>query len=178
MRRKIITPYELISVRQILLEKQNNVCPVCGEDILTDAIIDHDHETGFIRGAIHPWCNNVLGFIERGINREGHDRFFMRISDYITHNKNHPSGIVYPSKGQPPRFETKRVRIPRLHLTNDEKSRFKMALAEGAIPHPNPKKKTSREGSWNRTAKKYHIPYDRLLAYVNKLRPLTELEAA
>lgn len=174
--RRIVTSFELISIRQELLEKQNHICPICGELISTDAYIDHDHETGFIRGAVHPNCNQGLGFIENCMKLEGHDQFLQRISDYIRLNKELPSGIIYPSRGQPKRFEKKRIRQPRLQLTSDEKKRYKLALNEGAIPHPNPKKNTSREGSWRRTAKKYNIPYDRLLAYVNKLRPIEELD--
>ena len=173
---QIITPYELIVVRQNLLKQQNNICPICGQIIYADAYIDHDHETGLIQGAVHPNCNQGLGFIENCMKLEGHDKFLQRISNYIKSNSEKQNGIIYPSRGQPKRFNTKRVKIPRLHLTAEEKIRFKNALAEGALPHPNPKRKTSREGSWARTAKKHNIQYDRLLAYVNKLRPLEELD--
>lgn len=176
MKNEIITPFEAISVRNRLLQQQNHICPICMQPIEGDAYLDHDHQTGLIRAAVHPSCNTGLGFIETCINRMGHDEFLRNISEYILSHRNKEFGIVYPSRGQPRRFKTNRVRQPRLQLTDEEKHKFKAALKEGSIPHPNPKKNTSREGSWNRTALKYGIPYDRLLAYVNGLRPLSELD--
>lgn len=173
---RIITSFECISVRNELLENQQFICPICLTKIDGDSYLDHDHETGFIRAAVHPWCNTGLGFIERRIKEIGHEKFFETISNYIITHRKKKNGIVYPSKGQQKRFETKRVRQPRLLLTQEEKERFKLALREGAIVHPNPKKNTSREGSWRRTADKYNLPYDRLLAYVNGLRPVDELD--
>ena len=157
------------------------MCPLCGQKFKdeTDAVLDHDHGTGFICGALHDSCNRHLGFIEGVAKYSSVDEVADRVVKYVRWHKDSPSNTVHP------RHENLRkkladpnkvVKIPRLLLTPEEKLRFKTALNEGALPHPNPKKKTSREGSWNRTAKKYNIQYDRLLAYVNRQRPLTELE--
>lgn len=146
----------------------------------TKAVLDHDHETGLIRSALHDDCNKSLGFIERRI-KDGVsvEEITVRIVDYINYHRDNPSELVHPRQTKLRREQERRkkkVKIPRLLLTETEKVNFKLALSEGALPHPNPKKNTSREGSWNRTAKKYGLPYDRLLAYVNGLRPLSELE--
>ena len=47
-----------------LLEKQDNRCAICGthRDVLTrDLHIDHDHETGEVRGLLCISCNTGLG---------------------------------------------------------------------------------------------------------------------
>lgn len=160
---------------------QDNTCPLCAQKFKdeTDAVLDHDHNTGLIRGALHDSCNRHLGFIEGVAKHSNVAEVANRVTAYVYHHQLNPSNLVHP------RHENLRkqlanpnkiVKLPRLLLTSEEKLRFKAALKEGALPHPNPKKKTSREGSWNRTAKKYSIQYDRLLAYVNGQRPLSELE--
>lgn len=55
-----------------MLEKQNHVCAICGEPETTKRngriihlAIDHDHETGKVRGLLCKRCNTVLGWYER-----------------------------------------------------------------------------------------------------------------
>ena len=172
----MISYYEVFDTKVRLMQQQLNVCPICEQTFSspTDAVLDHDHDTGFVRAALHDNCNKLLGFIEAHANVSGIEEITTRIAAFVAYHKRNPLALVHPKHSNVKR--RKIVKIPRLLLTPEEKLRFKGALAEGALPHPSPKKKTSREGSWNRTAKKYSIPYDRLLAYVNGLRPLTELD--
>lgn len=163
------------------MEQQGNLCPLCGQPFkdATDAVLDHDHESGLIRSALHDYCNKNLGFLEVITKKISVEEATQRSIDYLNHHRDNPSDIIHPRQIKLRREHARKekiVKIPRLQLTEDEKIRYRMALDEGAIPHPNPKKATSREGSWNRTAKKYNIPYDRLLAYVNGTRSRTELE--
>lgn len=47
-----------------LLLKQNNKCALCHLDLSGDTrntFVDHDHETGNVRGLIHGKCNTLLG---------------------------------------------------------------------------------------------------------------------
>lgn len=48
-----------------LISAQGDVCPVCGEPIDTSARfhVDHDHETGAIRGILHDPCNKGIGML-------------------------------------------------------------------------------------------------------------------
>ena len=50
--------------REKLVHKQDHICPLC-ELTLTveDAVLDHDHETGRIRYALHRSCNSAEGRI-------------------------------------------------------------------------------------------------------------------
>lgn len=40
---------------------QGGKCLVCGKEIGYDACVDHDHETGMIRGLLHRSCNLMIG---------------------------------------------------------------------------------------------------------------------
>ena len=56
------------SLYEDLLAKQNNVCAICGrEETAKNAkylAVDHDHETGEIRGLLCSACNRALGLLQ------------------------------------------------------------------------------------------------------------------
>lgn len=53
---------EIKEWREKLLKKQKGICPLCGEPLEADeAVLDHDHVTGHIRGALHNGCNRAEG---------------------------------------------------------------------------------------------------------------------
>lgn len=57
-----ITYQEIKEVREQLLDEQGWICPLCEERIKrNEAVLDHDHETGRIRAAIHRGCNRAEG---------------------------------------------------------------------------------------------------------------------
>ncbi|EID9742484.1 hypothetical protein LCR77_004401 [Salmonella enterica] len=43
-----------------LSKLKNDACPICGEE--SKLVIDHDHESGNVRGMICDSCNKMLGF--------------------------------------------------------------------------------------------------------------------
>ena len=46
----------------LILEKQNHICPICGESFdLRKKYIDHDHSTKKVRGIVHMQCNTLMG---------------------------------------------------------------------------------------------------------------------
>ena len=48
----------------VLLEQQNNVCKLCGRPPIGRRLaVDHNHETGKIRGLLCLQCNAVLGSV-------------------------------------------------------------------------------------------------------------------
>lgn len=64
-----------------LLQKQNNVCALCkGTNGKNKLHIDHDHETGAVRGLLCAKCNSLLGLVDAvGIDairkyREDHEK--------------------------------------------------------------------------------------------------------
>lgn len=63
---------ELAEYRRILLERQGGRCALCkGECSIGEAVVDHDHKTGEIRGVLHRGCNAMLGHIENNRARNG-----------------------------------------------------------------------------------------------------------
>jgi len=71
--------------RQKVLEKQNYLCPLCGEEIKeSDAVLDHDHGTGYIRQVLHRNCNSMEGMILHKFKRSG----VHKLTDIFTYLKN------------------------------------------------------------------------------------------
>ena len=46
----------------LILKKQKNKCPICGEEYRKGFHIDHCHKTSKVRGILCGRCNSVLGF--------------------------------------------------------------------------------------------------------------------
>lgn len=66
-----LTATTLPAYRTQLLADQGGNCALCGEHCGADeAVTDHDHKTGQIRGVLHRGCNAMLGHIEN--NRPRH----------------------------------------------------------------------------------------------------------
>ena len=59
-----LTPLDIYTLRKM----QNNRCAICGEEetrvlngVAKDLCIDHDHETGKVRGLLCGHCNVMIG---------------------------------------------------------------------------------------------------------------------
>lgn len=74
---------EIKQFRERTLDEQAGCCRLCGEHITVDAVLDHDHATGYIRGVLHRGCNALLGKIENNMNR---NRVDMGRLAAISHN--------------------------------------------------------------------------------------------
>ena len=67
---------------QELLNQQGGGCAICGKpesEFKYPLNVDHDHETGFVRGLLCPKCNTAIGYlnddkelIARALNYMGH----------------------------------------------------------------------------------------------------------
>lgn len=54
------------------LAQQGGVCPLCARSIpRADAVLDHDHATGEVRGVLHRSCNAAEGKVARAAGRWG-----------------------------------------------------------------------------------------------------------
>ena len=60
---------QIPELRQQQLGLQGNQCGLCCDTIVDDAVLDHDHSTGQIRGVLHRGCNALLGKIENNMAR-------------------------------------------------------------------------------------------------------------
>ena len=67
---KRLTVAQQKTVLDKLVVKQKNRCAVCGKPFTARdyAVLDHDHETGFIRGALHNSCNGAEGRVKTKAN--------------------------------------------------------------------------------------------------------------
>lgn len=79
---------EIAEYRSQQLGLQNSRCALCGDMILDDAVLDHDHKTGFIRKVLHRGCNSMLGKIENNMPRsrmtlDKLEEFAGRLIEYI-----------------------------------------------------------------------------------------------
>jgi hypothetical protein len=52
--------------------QQQRKCALCGRDLdLSEAVLDHCHETGRVRGVLHRQCNQVEGRVISWVKRSG-----------------------------------------------------------------------------------------------------------
>lgn len=96
--------------RKHLKEVQGGACPLCGRPIdLTikgEGVVDHNHDTGEIRGILHRSCNAAEGKVANAIGRWGSKdtsypsiiAFAMRLLKYWTQPG---TGMMYYSHKTP-----------------------------------------------------------------------------
>ena len=51
-------------IRKLLFDAQLEKCPICEKDLGYDLVVDHNHETGEVRGLLHRRCNNMVAQVE------------------------------------------------------------------------------------------------------------------
>lgn len=93
---------EVTAHRAALIESQGGVCALCGDPFTANnpAVLDHDHTTGLVRGALHRGCNAMLGHLENNAPRYfltnivRLSRFLARVIPY--QHKAH-GDVFYPS---------------------------------------------------------------------------------
>lgn len=80
---------EVKPFREQQFTAQRGLCCLCDEPITDQAVLDHDHKTGIIRGVLHRGCNSLLGKIENNMTRNRVDlgrlsRISQNLITYIT----------------------------------------------------------------------------------------------
>lgn len=93
-------------VARHLATKQDNLCPLCGKfidlKIKGEGVIDHDHDTGEIRGVLHRSCNAAEGKISNAAGQWGAKStsypailaFLRSLVDYLSRPTG--AGVIYP----------------------------------------------------------------------------------
>ena len=79
-----------------LLELHDGKCHVCQTKVAQ--VIDHDHNTGLVRGVLCKWCNTLLGMIDKEDIR-------MRAIEYL--EKTHCVFPIPGKKGNPRKAKAK-----------------------------------------------------------------------
>ncbi len=64
-RQKYLTKTYGISVEdyRAMLEDQDKRCAICGEIYAEKLFVDHDHESGSVRGLLCYACNSAIGYL-------------------------------------------------------------------------------------------------------------------
>ena len=93
---------EIKAFREELLELQGGVCALCGLPLdRDDAVLDHSHCHGWIRGVLHRGCNSLLGKVENNYKRyniPSLERCLVNMYLYIAQgNKPFPEDVYHPS---------------------------------------------------------------------------------
>lgn len=72
---------QVAGVRANILAAQGGKCALCGCACSpAQAVLDHCHKDGFIRGVLHRGCNSLLGKIENNHRRYG----VLNLSAFLT----------------------------------------------------------------------------------------------
>lgn len=56
----------------LMYESQEGICPICNTPLpeeISLAHVDHNHETGQVRGLVHKQCNTIIAYFETDIER-------------------------------------------------------------------------------------------------------------
>jgi hypothetical protein len=100
---------EIAQYRTEILMEQGHKCALCSEVIAPgEAVLDHDHKSGHIRGTLHRGCNALLGKIENSlvINRITQSRLHNILGNIESYTASHRPQ-VHPTHRTP---EEKKLR--------------------------------------------------------------------
>lgn len=63
-------PKDIKPLREQYLKDQLGLCALCQEPVdPTEAVLDHCHQTGYLRSVLHRGCNCYIGSMENNLKR-------------------------------------------------------------------------------------------------------------
>ena len=84
-----------------MLEAQAARCSLCGTPCTAQqAVLDHDHATGAVRGVLHRGCNSLLGKLENNAARYGVrdiGTFTNGVAAYLRAHMTNTTGLIHPT---------------------------------------------------------------------------------
>jgi len=98
-----LKPTEVAGVLQQLVVRQDRRCAICGHRFTPrdNAVLDHCHDTGFIRGAIHRSCNGAEGKVKtkghlghKGVHTYD---FLIGLGKYLEHHQTPKVNLIHPT---------------------------------------------------------------------------------
>lgn len=110
---------EVSTTRANQLVQQSGRCALCGLPLPpAQAVLDHNHDTGAVRGTLHRGCNSLLGKLENNAARYGVrdiGTFTNGVAAYLRTHMVNVTGLLHPT-----------------HKTDDEKRERRNAKARAA----------------------------------------------
>ncbi len=100
---KQISVTQVESVRKQLQDKQGNKCAICGKPFTSrdKPVLDHDHDTGFIRGVLHNSCNGIEGKVKtkaymshKGVSPH---EYIIGLGKYLEHHSTPKVNLIHPT---------------------------------------------------------------------------------
>ncbi|MFN7318825.1 MAG: endonuclease domain-containing protein [bacterium] len=92
---------EVSECRATILESQRMLCGLCQLPCsTTQAVLDHDHLTGAVRGVLHRSCNALLGKVENNYRRYGLQNlaaFCNGLAPYLQKHAVNRTGLLHPT---------------------------------------------------------------------------------
>lgn len=94
---------QICHVRKELEKRNNGHCEICHKQFTAydAAVLDHDHDTGQIRGAIHRSCNAAEGKVRtkaRWAHRYiGVTDFLIGLGKYLEKYRDSPRNYIHPA---------------------------------------------------------------------------------
>lgn len=118
---------ELVTIKRAIIKEQKGLCPICGKTLLNttarNMVVDHDHETGVIRGVLHRGCNGVEGKVLRYLNTWGKCktlsemiRTLERLVKYWKKHKTPQTEYIYPTHKT--EYEKKKAAVKKKRKAN------------------------------------------------------------
>jgi hypothetical protein len=104
---------EIKDYRAAQVRKQRGICPLCKEHLdPEDATLDHCHDTGHVRMALHRSCNGAEGRILQWAGRRsrGDDPIYFLRNLIAYWKRDYTKNPVHPSHGKPKRKRKRRSR--------------------------------------------------------------------
>lgn len=102
----LLRPSDIPSIRCELLEQQRYQCAICSCAVGHSSPVDHDHDTGRVRGVLCRTCNTNEGKVKAAcrymarvthLSRIDYVQWFINLVKYWTLHKDHPSDYVHPT---------------------------------------------------------------------------------
>jgi Recombination endonuclease VII len=94
---------QIKAITEELLRRQGGLCEICEKEMTQrdGPVLDHDHDTGVLRGVIHRSCNAAEGKVRikamwahKGV---GKTNFLIGLGKYLEKHKNNPRNLLHSS---------------------------------------------------------------------------------
>lgn len=120
---------EVVEIRTRLLAKQSNKCAICGcslrGKVRGGAVLDHDHETGIIRGVLCRSCNGGEGKIKSAAIR-----YFGGSTRWLQNLRSMLGYLSFHTTAQTPYIHPTHLSDEEKRLKRNKKARLKRARSK------------------------------------------------